>query len=97
MPTTEGADPVVRRRFVVRGRVQGVFYRAACREQAVALGVAGWARNLADGSVEVVAEGGTDAVERLARWCRVGPPSALVTGVTSTIEAPEGLEGFRSR
>jgi acylphosphatase len=87
---------VVRRRLVVSGRVQGVFYRARCREQAEALGVAGWARNLDDGRVEVVAEGERDAVDALTRWCREGPPRALVTRVEGRDEPPEGLVGFRT-
>jgi acylphosphatase len=86
-----------RRRMLVRGRVQGVFFRAACQARALELGVAGWARNLDDGRVEVVAEGDADAVAALAAWCRAGPPRALVTTVDETLEVPEGLTGFRAR
>jgi acylphosphatase len=89
--------PTIRRRVVVTGRVQGVFYRAACRSQAEELGVTGWARNLADGRVEVVVEGETAAVDALVRWCGDGPPRALVTNVAVTTEEPEGLRGFRTR
>ena len=89
--------PTIRRRVVVTGRVQGVFYRAACRSHAEGLGVAGWARNLVDGRVEVVAEGEMAAVDALIRWCGEGPPRALVTNVTVTAEEPEGLRGFRTR
>ena len=88
---------MIRRRVVVGGRVQGVFYRASCRREAQRLGVAGWARNLDDGRVEVVAEGPTEAVEALVAWCRQGPPSALVTGVTVRDEPPDGLSGFVTR
>ena len=88
---------IVRRRVVVDGRVQGVFFRDSCRREAVREGVAGWARNLEDGRVEVVAEGWPDAVDRLVSWCRSGPRQALVTGVEVTDEQPEGLTAFRTR
>ena len=78
------------------GRVQGVFFRAACKEEANRLGVAGYARNLRDGRVEVVAEGSEEAVEALARWCHVGPPRALVSSVDVTTEVAEGLTSFRT-
>lgn len=78
------------------GRVQGVFFRAACKDEADRLGVTGYARNLRDGRVEVVAEGSEDAVEALARWCHVGPPRAVVTKVDSVTEPPEGLTSFRT-
>jgi acylphosphatase len=86
-----------RRRLVVSGRVQGVFFRAACKAEADRLGLSGWARNLDDGRVEVVVEGDLAAVEALARWCRTGPGHARVTAVASTTEAPEGLTGFQAR
>ena len=86
----------VRRRLIVSGRVQGVFFRDACKGQADLLGVKGWARNLPDGTVEIVAEGEANAVERLARWAREGSPRARVTSVTSTTEVPEGIAGFRT-
>ncbi len=85
---------MVRRHLWVRGRVQGVWYRGACTEQAIALGVCGWARNLPDGRVEVVAEGEEDAVGQLVEWCRQGPPFAFVTGVEVQAEVPEYLDGF---
>ena len=68
-------------RFVVVGRVQGVFFRASTRTQAQQLGLSGYARNLADGSVEVVASGSAEALDALERWLHVGPPAARVTNV----------------
>lgn len=68
-------------RCIVRGRVQGVFFRASAQQQALALGVTGWARNLEDGSVEVLACGARQAVEAMGQWLRQGPPAAQVTGV----------------
>jgi acylphosphatase len=68
-------------RFIVEGKVQGVFFRASTRGQALALGLRGWARNLADGRVEVVAAGEAHALEALAQWLEDGPPSARVDAV----------------
>ncbi len=84
-------------RLIVRGRVQGVGFRWATVEQARRLGLAGWARNLPDGSVEVVAHGADAAVETLREWCRHGPPSARVSTV-DTSPAPDAVAGeFRVR
>ena len=82
---------------MARGRVQGVWYRESCRREAERLGLAGWARNLSDGTVEVVAEGETDALDELVAWCRTGPPRALVVGVDVRAEPVDGLSGFRTR
>ena len=89
--------PVIRRRVVVHGDVQGVGYRWSCVGQARALGVAGWVRNRPDGSVELVAEGDPDAVERLVAWARTGPSHAVVRGVDVTDETAEGMADFRIR
>jgi acylphosphatase len=72
---------LIARRCHVSGRVQGVFFRASTREHARALGVTGYARNLPDGRVEVLACGKPDAVEVLCRWLWQGPPSSRVTAV----------------
>ena len=89
--------PIVRRRVVVSGRVQGVWFRDSCRRQAEMLGVAGWVANRVDGTVEAVFEGAPAAVERAVAWCRSGPPRAEVTGVRVAEESPEGLHAFRMR
>lgn len=68
-------------RCLVGGRVQGVFFRASTREQAVRLGVTGYVRNLPDGQVEVLVCGEPQAVGQLKDWLRVGPPQASVTVV----------------
>jgi acylphosphatase len=88
---------MVRQHLWIRGRVQGVWYRGACAQQAATLGVSGWARNLPDGRVEVVAEGEVDAVEQLVKWCHQGPAAAEVTGVESLTEASQDLRGFAVR
>lgn len=90
-------DERVWRRVVVRGRVQGVFFRDSARERARAEGVAGWAANRADGAVEVVLEGPTGAVERVRRFLETGPPRAQVEGVEVSEEEPEGLDQFEVR
>jgi acylphosphatase len=85
---------MVRKHLWVSGRVQGVWYRGSCRDVARTLGVAGWARNLPDGRVEVVAEGPEDAVEQLVAWCKQGPPAAEVLAVEELCERPQGLGDF---
>ena len=75
--------------------MQGVFFRATCAREASRRGLAGWVRNMADGSVEAVFEGEPDAVEAMTAWCRRGPHGARVDGVEAAEELPEGLEEFR--
>ena len=88
------SDEVVRKRVTVHGRVQGVFFRDSARERAEAHGVAGWARNMPDGSVEAVLEGEPEAVERVVRFLQSGPSHADVERVEVEDEDPEGLSGF---
>ena len=90
-------EAVQRRRVVVQGHVQGVFFRETTRRRAQTAGVSGWARNLPDGSVEAVFEGERDAVERLVDFAREGPRGARVDWVDVVSEEPEGLEGFSVR
>jgi acylphosphatase len=87
----------VRRRVVVQGHVQGVFFRETTRRRAQSAGVAGWVRNVPDGSVEAVFEGESEDVDRLVRYCENGPRGARVDWVDVSSEAPEGLEGFDIR
>jgi acylphosphatase len=85
---------VVRRRVLVSGQVQGVFFRDTCQRFARRYGVRGWVRNLPDGRVEAVFEGDPERVERLVAWTRQGPPDARVTDVQALDEPPERLAGF---
>ena len=85
---------MIRRRVIVHGHVQGVFFRETTRRRAQAAGVAGWVRNRDDGSVEAVFEGEQDRVERLTRFCEDGPRGAQVEWVDVAAETPEGLTGF---
>ena len=81
-------------RCVIAGRVQGVFFRASTREQAMRLGVTGYARNLSDGRVEVLACGQAAAVSQLRDWLRSGPAMAEVTGVACEPLNYQGQPGF---
>ena len=82
-------EPVLRRAWRVRGRVQGVGFRAFVQRHGRALGLVGYARNLADGSVEVVAEGPEGSLELLSRRLQEGPRAARVTGVQE-VQPPAG-------
>jgi len=84
----------VRKRVRAHGRVQGVFFRDSLRRAALREGVAGWAANRPDGSVEAVLEGEPEAVERLVELCRSGPGHARVERLDVDDEEPEGLGGF---
>jgi acylphosphatase len=88
---------VIRRRVVVHGFVQGVFFRETARRRALSAGVAGWVSNRPDGTVEAVFEGEREAVERLVDFCREGPRGARVDWVDVEAEEPEGLPGFAVR
>ena len=86
-----------RKRVIVGGRVQGVFFRDTCARMAHQAGLAGSVRNRPDGRVEAVFEGEPDAVERMVAWCRRGPSRAYVEDVEVIDEEPAGESGFRVR
>lgn len=86
---------MIRRRVVVRGNVQGVFFRETTRWAAEQRGVAGWVRNTGDGSVEAVLEGEEDVVGQVVEVMRSGPPDATVEHADVFDEEPEGLSGFK--
>jgi acylphosphatase len=88
---------LVRYRVIVRGYVQGVWFRQSCRRVALDLGLAGWVRNRGDGTVEAVFEGAEENVAKAVAWCRIGPPAADVAGVDVTEETPMGSPGFTVR
>jgi acylphosphatase len=87
----------MRRRVVLRGRVQGVFFRDTIRNAAERERLAGWVRNNPDGSVEAAFEGDEAAIGRLVAICREGPPAARVDEAEVFDEPEEGLAGFRIR
>jgi acylphosphatase len=88
---------MVAKRYRVSGRVQGVYYRGSARAQARHLGLVGWARNLADGSVEVYACGATVSIEQFEAWLKTGPHDADVTEVVASLVEIEALSGFEVR
>ncbi|WP_209439580.1 acylphosphatase [Kitasatospora phosalacinea] len=85
---------MIRRRVLVSGTVQGVFFRDSCRRAAAEAEVVGWVRNLPDGRVEAVFEGDPDPVEQMVAWTHHGPPRAVVDHVEVHEEQPEGLLVF---
>jgi acylphosphatase len=92
------ADAMIARQLIIRGRVQGVGYRYAMVEAATALGVTGWVRNRRDGTVEALVQGDAEAVERLAAWCRRGPPGARVSAVSTSVQAADpAVDAFACR
>ncbi len=78
----------------VSGRVQGVFFRASARHQAEQMGITGYARNLPDGRVELMACGESEAVERFRGWLAQGPEGARVTGVSCEVMPAQTFSGF---
>jgi acylphosphatase len=81
-------------RFLVVGKVQGVFFRASTRERALDLGLRGRATNLADGGVEVIAEGQAAALDALEAWLQHGPPAACVGSVVRQAWTGPVNDGF---
>ncbi len=85
-----------RAHLIISGRVQGLFFRARTKAMADSLGLTGWVRNLRDGSVEAVFEGGDAAVGQAVEWCRKGPSYAVVEHVSRREEPYTGeFEGFK--
>jgi len=84
-------------RCVISGRVQGVWYRGWTRQEATSLGLDGWVRNLADGSVEAVFAGREETVREMVERCRRGPPLARVTGIVESPADPLTVTGFEIR
>ena len=82
------------RHYLVEGRVQGVFFRASTREQAIQIGVSGWVRNLSDGRVEAIACGSEQQLATLEQWLRHGPPMASVDElkIEEWSQAPDSSE-----
>jgi len=92
-----GVTPHERWRMTVRGVVQGVGYRAGCRQMAIDLGLSGWVRNRPDGSVQLEAEGPPERLAELRLWCERGPLGAQVSGVSCAQVAVAGIDWFEIR
>jgi len=80
----------LRAQLIIHGMVQGVFFRAATRDEAIRIGVGGWVRNLPDGTVQALFEGEKKKVEEIIAWCHQGPPGARVNKVQISWEAHRG-------
>ena len=85
----------INRTVIIKGKVQGVFYRGSTREQAERLGVNGEVKNMPDGSVELIIEGNREAVEQLITWCHQGPQRAEVEEVVVKEGTIKGFKNFR--
>ena len=88
---------MIRRRVVIHGHVQGVFFRDTVRRKAASAGVSGWVQNTPDRAVEAVFEGEESAVEELVAFCHEGPRGARVARVEVSAEPVEGIAGFSIR
>jgi acylphosphatase len=86
----------IHRSIRVHGRVQGVYYRQSARDQALRLGLTGFARNEPDGTVQIEVEGDAGAIDRFVTWCEVGPPAARVARVEVSCGEVVGYLGFET-
>lgn len=90
------SNAIIRKQFTVSGKVQGVWFRASTREQALVLGLSGYVRNISDGRVQVEAQGNIDVLDKLEQWLQHGPPMAKVSGVEYLKIALKSLDsGFQ--
>ena len=81
--------------LVIKGKVQGVFYRASAKDVAMKHGLKGWVKNTKEGDVEIKVQGPQDQVEEFIKWCYKGPPSAQVTSIEREELAEESFHDFR--
>jgi acylphosphatase len=81
--------------LVIKGKVQGVFFRASTKDKAKELGIKGWVKNMPDGNVEVLAAGNKDQLENFIEWCRRGPTQAVVSDVVVSDAEESFLNEFR--
>lgn len=93
-PAAESEAELIAREIAVFGHVQGVFFRATCKKEALRSGVSGWARNEPDGSVRALFEGPAKAVESMLDWCRRGPSGAAVDRTQVVEREPTRVRGF---
>ena len=82
-------------RLIIKGKVQGVFYRATAKNVADLIGVDGWVKNLPDDNVEIMATAAEDVLQKFIAWCKQGPPKAKVDEVVIEELNPEDFKGFK--
>jgi acylphosphatase len=80
--------------LLIKGKVQGVFYRATAKKVAEQLGISGWIKNTKEGNVEVIATSNEETLNEFVNWCKQGPKDAKVTDVVLTTKNPEAFNGF---
>ena len=88
---------MTRYKIIVKGKVQGVFYRSSTQAKAKELNLSGWVKNEEDGSVVIEAEGEEQKLEKLIEWCKQGPGAAVVNDVEYQEMEPKGVNGFEVR
>ncbi|HET9747149.1 MAG TPA: acylphosphatase [Chitinophagaceae bacterium] len=82
-------------RLIIKGKVQGVFYRATAKDVADLIGVKGWVKNLPNDDVEIMATAAEDVLQKFIAWCKEGPPKARVDDVAVEELSPEEFKGFK--
>ncbi|HEX6848806.1 MAG TPA: acylphosphatase [Chitinophagaceae bacterium] len=82
-------------RLTIKGKVQGVFYRATAKDVADLIGIKGWVRNLPDNNVEITATATEETLQKFVQWCKQGPPKARVDEVVVDDLDPQAFSGFR--
>lgn len=80
--------------LIIRGKVQGVFFRATAKDVADKIGLTGWVKNTVEGNVEIMASGSDDQLQKFMEWCRVGPRKAIVTEVVATKKEEKNFKSF---
>jgi acylphosphatase len=81
--------------LTIKGKVQGVFFRASAKDKADEIGVRGWVKNTDDGNVEAMVNGNKEQLQKFIEWCKTGPPRAVVTDIAITYKEEEIFDGFR--
>ena len=83
--------------LIIKGKVQGVFFRATAKDVADELNIKGWVKNTREGNVEITANGNKEGLDQFIQWCKKGPPKAVVTDVIITAVDQEDFSGFKIR
>jgi acylphosphatase len=81
--------------LLIKGKVQGVFFRATAKDIADEMAISGWVRNTPDGDVEIIAAGSQQNIDRFVEWCKHGPEKAIVTNVSITQKEDQSFERFK--